>query len=107
MSVALRLVAGVLLLANVVFGCAQDSVRPNILLVTVDTLRPDYLSCYGGEPDIGTRICSLAEEGTRFVWAFSTAPVTAPAVASVLTAWSWQKWCDLIIDFGAELYIPW
>jgi arylsulfatase A-like enzyme len=85
-SVALRLLALVFLAANTTVGCARDTARPNLLLVTVDTLRPDYLSCYGGKLDVGTRMCSLASEGTRFVWAFSTAPVTAPAVASVLTS---------------------
>ncbi len=29
-------------------------------------------------------------------------------MAGIGMAWlSWQKWCDPIIDFGRELYIPW
>ena len=29
-------------------------------------------------------------------------------LAGIVMAWvSWQKWCDPIIDFGRELYIPW
>jgi arylsulfatase A-like enzyme len=58
---------------------------PNLLLVTVDTLRPDELACYGGEAHIGETLCSLADGGTRFEWAFSTAPYTAPSIATVLT----------------------
>ncbi len=29
------------------------------------------------------------------------------SVASALTAWSWRKWPDILVDFGHELYIPW
>ncbi len=68
-------------------GCGPRAPqRPNLLLVTVDTLRPDRLACYGGAEDVGTTVCALADDGTRFVWAFSTAPSTAPAVASILTS---------------------
>ncbi len=68
-------------------GCGPPpETPPNLLLITVDTLRPDRLSCYGGDPGVGTSICALADGGTRFVWAFSTAPSTAPAIASILTS---------------------
>lgn len=58
--------------------------RPNLLLVTVDTLRADPLRCYGGP--VGEGICGLFARGTRFRWAFSSAPYTAPSVASLLTS---------------------
>ncbi len=29
------------------------------------------------------------------------------AVFVLLTAWSWRRWPDLLVDFGHELYIPW
>jgi arylsulfatase len=79
--------AGLLLSA----GCGESTPdsetpdQPNLLLITVDTLRPDRLVCYGGEPGVGEFLCSLADGGTRFEWAFSTAPYTAPSIASVLT----------------------
>ena len=72
-----------------IVGCADDaprSTRPNLLLVTIDTLRADRLACYGGEPDLGVAICALADAGTRFEWAFAAAPYTAPSVASILTS---------------------
>ena len=59
---------------------------PDLLLITVDTLRADRLGCYGGESDVGRAICRLGEEGTRYVWAVSPAPSTAPAIASILTS---------------------
>ena len=35
-------------------GCASGGDEPpRLLLITVDTLRPDRLSCYGGGPEIG------------------------------------------------------
>jgi len=34
--------------------------------------------------------------------------VLALSLAGIGMAWlSWLKWCDPIIDFGRELYIPW
>jgi arylsulfatase len=72
-------------------GCtSHGDERPALLLITVDTLRPDRLACYGGPPDIGTGICAIAEQGTRFVWSFSPAPSTAPSIASILTS-SWPS----------------
>jgi len=65
---------------------AAETTAPNLLLITIDTLRADRLSCYGGEAGVGDAICRLADTGTRFVWAFSTAPYTAPSIASVLTS---------------------
>jgi arylsulfatase A-like enzyme len=72
-------------------GCtSQVDDRPSLLLITVDTLRPDRLACYGGDPEVGTGICALANQGTRFVWGFSPAPSTAPSIASILTS-SWPS----------------
>jgi len=70
-------------------GCARgEDEKPGLLLITVDTLRPDRLACYGGDPEVGTGICAIAAQGTRFVWSFSPAPSTAPSIASILTS-SW------------------
>jgi len=63
----------------------EPAAHPNLLLVTIDTLRPDRLACYGGPADAGRFLCSLGESGVRFAWAFATAPHTAPSIASVLT----------------------
>ncbi len=59
--------------------------RPNVILVMVDTLRADHLSCYGS--DLRTpAVCSLADgDGTRF-HAFSHASWTRPAAATLLTS---------------------
>jgi arylsulfatase A-like enzyme len=70
----------------VLAGCADPAKPPNLLLITVDTLRPDRLECYGGEPGVGAAICALAEHGTRFQWAIAAAPYTGPSIASILTS---------------------
>jgi len=58
--------------------------KPNVILVMVDTLRADHLSCYGAE--IRTpNLCRLADEGTTYK-AFSHASWTKPATASLLTS---------------------
>ncbi|MEE2678083.1 MAG: sulfatase [Myxococcota bacterium] len=73
-----------LALVALLAGCGDS--RPNLLLVTIDTLRADHLQCYGGPPGVGTQLCRLADAGTRFEWALSTAPSTSPSVASLLTS---------------------
>ena len=62
------------------------SVGPTSSSITIDTLRADRLGCYGGRHDLGRAMCSVADPGTRFTWAFATAPLTVPSVASILTS---------------------
>lgn len=59
--------------------------RPNVLLVTVDTLRPDHLHCYGYDQIQTPNIDSLAAEGIRFTHAFTPIPITLPSHAVMLT----------------------
>jgi len=66
-------------------GCGAPAPRPNLLLISIDTLRADRLACYGGPRGLGRALCELADAGTRYTWAFATAPATAPSVASILT----------------------
>ena len=59
--------------------------RPNIILVMVDTLRADHLSCYGGDRPTPA-MCGLAEgEGSRFE-GFAHASWTKPATATLLAS---------------------
>jgi arylsulfatase A-like enzyme/uncharacterized membrane protein YbhN (UPF0104 family) len=59
--------------------------RPNVILVMVDTLRADHLSCYG-HPTVATpNLCRLAEDGSQYE-GFSHASWTKPATASLLTS---------------------
>jgi len=90
-SMGRSLICVAFLAISVSLGCSSGrDDRPDLLLITIDTLRPDRLACYGGPPEIGTGICALANQGTRFVWSFSPAPATAPSIASILTS-SWPS----------------
>jgi tetratricopeptide (TPR) repeat protein len=69
-------------LLNVCFCFAQ---QPNIILITIDTLRADHLGCYGYKQDTSPNIDRLASRGLIFRNAFATAPITLPSHASILT----------------------
>ena len=56
----------------------------NILLVTIDTLRADALSSYGGRART-PNLDALAAAGARFTFAHSHAVVTLPSHTSLLT----------------------
>ncbi|MFP6663120.1 MAG: sulfatase, partial [Deltaproteobacteria bacterium] len=60
--------------------------RPNILLYLMDTLRADHTSAQGYKRRTTPRLDALASEGTLFEQASSTAPVTRPSTASILTS---------------------
>jgi len=64
---------------------AKAAGGPNVLLVTVDTLRADALGCYG-HGDAGTPVLdALAGRGVRFETGIAPAPLTGPSHASILT----------------------
>lgn len=58
---------------------------PNVLLITVDTLRADHLGCYGYPGARTPRIDRLAAEGVRATDVTATAPITLPAHSSIMT----------------------
>jgi arylsulfatase A-like enzyme len=79
-------VAGCMLLMVLPAACAARGVPPSMVLVVVDTLRPDHLGLYGYDihptsPELDARARSAAV----FERAFSTAPWTLPAIGSLLT----------------------
>jgi len=60
--------------------------RPNILLITVDTLRADHMSSDGYARPTSPFVDSLAKEGVRFERAYSSSSWTTPSVVSMLTS---------------------
>jgi arylsulfatase A-like enzyme/Flp pilus assembly protein TadD len=57
----------------------------NVILVSVDTTRADHLGCYG-HPKVRTpNIDRMAAEGVRFEECISSAPLTLPSHATMLT----------------------
>lgn len=59
--------------------------RPNILIIVMDTVRADRLSCYGYERPTTCQIDSFASEGIRFTNCYSTSSWTVPSHASLFT----------------------
>ena len=59
--------------------------RPNVLLVTIDTLRADHVGCYGYAAASTPTIDALAARGVRFETVVAQAPLTGPSHATILT----------------------
>lgn len=68
-------------------GCGNRgrSRRPNVILITVDTLRADHLGCYGYPFPTSPRIDQFASEACLFENCLSHAPVTSSSLASLLS----------------------
>ena len=60
--------------------------RPNIVLISLDTLRPDHLGCYGYSRDTSPNIDRLARDGVLFRRCWSQAPWTLPSHMSLFTS---------------------
>jgi arylsulfatase A-like enzyme/peptidoglycan/LPS O-acetylase OafA/YrhL len=66
-------------------GAPPPPRRPNVVLITIDTLRADHVSSYGHARPTTPVLDGLARDGLRFSRAYSTASWTAPAITSLLT----------------------
>jgi arylsulfatase A-like enzyme len=64
---------------------ADAPLRRNLVLVTLDTLRPDHLGLVGYPRATSPGLDSLAATGTLFTTAYAPAPSTSPSHASILT----------------------
>ncbi len=64
---------------------ASPNQPPNVLFITIDTLRADHLGCYGYRKIETPNIDRLAAEGVRFTRAYTPVPVTLPAHAVMFT----------------------
>ncbi len=58
---------------------------PNVLLVTIDTLRADRVGAYGYRAARTPALDALARTGTRFDRAYAAAPITLVSHASIMT----------------------
>ncbi len=72
-------------LAAVAAITSAQNLPPNVLLITIDTVRADHIGAYGSQKAATPAIDRLAREGVRFADATSQAPLTGPAHAAILT----------------------
>jgi arylsulfatase A-like enzyme/Flp pilus assembly protein TadD len=58
---------------------------PNVVVITIDTLRADHLGCYGYSKIRTPNIDALAADSARFERAYTPVPVTLPAHTAIFT----------------------
>ena len=58
----------------------------NIVLITIDTLRADHLSCYGYHRNTSPNIDKIARKGILFTNTVATSSFTSPSMASIMTS---------------------
>ena len=58
---------------------------PSVVLITLDTVRADHLTCYGYGRIETSAIDGLAAEGVRFNHAYAQVPLTLPSHTVILT----------------------
>ena len=79
---------GILILAALLSAAAGCRARPRtpVILISIDTLRPDHLGCYGYSRPTSANLDAFAKDAVLFRQAISHAPSTLPAHASLLTS---------------------
>jgi choline-sulfatase len=67
-------------------SCRQNKpARPNILIITVDTLRADRVGCYGYAGGLTPNVDALAKDGVVFERGVAQVPLTWPSHAAIFT----------------------
>jgi arylsulfatase A-like enzyme len=81
------LLAGLLgLLVLTSCGGGAEPTRPDVLLITVDTLRADFVHSYGFAAETTPNMDALARRGVLFETAVAASTATVPAHASIMTS---------------------
>ena len=76
----------------------QDN-RPDVILISLDTVRPDYLTPYSPTEPTTPTLAQLAQEGMRFDQAISVTSWTMPAHAAVFSG----RYPNLGLGFSERL----
>ncbi len=72
----------ILCFISTLFGCQK---KKNVILISIDTLRADHMSCYGYARNTTPILDTFSKEGYLFKNVTSTSSWTAPAMASLFT----------------------
>lgn len=85
----LKILISIVLLAGPIPSCGWKEKGPdqggNVVLISIDSLRPDHLGCYGYHRNTSPNIDRLAGRGAIFLDAVSTTSWTLPAHISLFT----------------------
>ena len=79
----MRLITNLYILLPISLAFAE---QPNLLIVSIDTLRADHLGCYGYTRPTSPNIDRLAKEGARLRTMICENPVTGPSFCSIMTS---------------------
>ena len=64
---------------------APSDTAPNVVVITIDTLRADHLGCYGYKQIHTPNIDALAAGGVRIERAYTPVPITLPSHSVIFT----------------------
>ena len=80
-------VGGIVLIASALFFVLSPgpAPRPNIILISLDTLRADRLGCYGCPTGTSPNIDAFSRDSVQFMQAISQAPTTTTSHMSLFT----------------------
>lgn len=85
-ALAIMLLAGLLLFINTPPSTRRLPSDINVILLTIDSIRPDHLGCYGYKRMTSPNIDGMADNGQLFRRAFSQSAWTIPGIMSILTS---------------------
>src|SRR5262245_21053858 len=86
-----RFAAGVVLLGSLILTSSKDErslhaqAKPNILLITLDTVRADRMGFLGSTRGLTPALDALAKQSLVFTRAYAQAPITTVSHATILT----------------------
>ena len=83
-SLLMLFLLGIMFVPPSMYPLRKEQQKQNLLLITIDTLRADRLSCYGSQYPKTPNIDSLAERGVLFSRAFANTSTTLPSHANIL-----------------------
>ncbi len=82
---ALSVVVVAASMTSTLAAAASPSAKPDVYLITIDTLRADHVHCYGYQGVKTPALDELAKNGIRFSAAFTPSPITNSSHTSILT----------------------
>ncbi len=84
-----------------------DAAVPDVVMVSIDTLRADHLGSYGYHRPTSPFIDSLAADGLRWEHARSPSPWTLPSHVTMLSGWLPHRHMAVEDDIGVATAVPW
>lgn len=92
---------GLLLLSFCGPAVAQQASKPDVILITLDTVRADHVGCFGAKRVKTPSLDQLCADGVKFTSAFTPSPITNSSHASILTGT--YPSTNGVRDFGSPL----